>query len=697
MSDQGEASRTALEAALRQLVVTRAFSAVIVLLGAAIPLVERPGPALVLVAVAAVVELDCALALWRQLTAMRAGDRGELLLQLGPRVPLDVVRNYQRSERLEAGVFAVLAVVAVLLMTPVHGFALGGVVLEIGLLAVMLVLATARSHLRALNEGVAALCAMDPESAQRWLARLESARAPVWRRMSRTHRQTLRLWSGDVAATHAQMEAEWSGTMDQDAANVALARLGTRGDTELARRWLDATPADNRFQRWQRAAVGGQLALVERRWDDAIALTTDPGTRDVPAFFVRQLDLVRAAALRGAGRGPEADVLIGALDPPLDREAWRALAFPTMWALLGGRAAPPVPARPAATVASTPFAPPETTSDTASRQLSSWRGIGAVPVEHVLIAGSRYGQVLDHAGTAVLLGLAPLLVLSGTVLAFAGAIDLGLVNVGLGLYLVIMGAIRAAASLLPTRPEDATVVLGDGRHIRAPRWWWFALRVTSPFLNVIALVLGLMPLTEGLSTGWWTGWFVALPLVVLYGWAGRRRWRLLRGVGAVHFLPPAEARADAEARWATDRAGRNGARLWLALARLWTGDADGAQQVALEEKELDPNAAFLLRWLQAGRGEADLDRLLAAPDPERLGDRYRAAVTIALAALRAGRADRVLVRVDDWDALAAQLPNRYGALLARLAQGVRRACGREVERPDDPDLAWVATVWPFVP
>ncbi|MCB9688671.1 MAG: hypothetical protein H6738_21175 [Alphaproteobacteria bacterium] len=694
MSEGTSASRTALEAALRQLVYTRAVSTTAVLLGAALPLVERTGPGLVLVAVAGITELLCALTLSRHLAAMRAGDRGELLLQLGPRVPLDVLRAHQRAERLESGMFAVISVVAVLLLTPTRGMALVGVVLEVGLVALMLVLATARAHLRALNEAVAALCAMDAESAERWLVRLESARAPVWRRMAKAHRQTLRLWSGDVAGTHAQMEADWSGTMDHDAANVALARLGTRGDTDLARRWLEAAPADNRFQRWQRATVGGQLALVEHRWDDAVALTSDPQTRDVPPYFLRQLDLIRAAALRGAGRGAEADVLIATLDPPLDREAWRALAFPAMWALLGGRAAPPVPPRAPAPVASTPFAPPETVADGA-RPISSWRGIGAIPVEHVLIAGSRYGQVLDHAGTAVLLGLAPMLVLSGTLLALTGTLALGLVNVVLGLYLVLMGGIRAAASLLPRRPDDRTVVLGDGRQIPGSRWVWFALRVTSPFLNVIALVSGLMPLTEGLSSGWWTGLFIGLPLVALYGWAGRRRWRLLRGVGAVHFLPPAEARADAEARWAADRAGRNAARIWLALARLWTGDVAGAEQVAREEKELDVNAAFLLRWLQAGRGEADLERLLAAPDPERLGDRYRAAITVALAALQAERADRVVARCEDWEALAERIPNRYGALLARLSAQVRRACGQRVDLPDDPDLAWVATVWPF--
>jgi hypothetical protein len=184
---------------------------------------------------------------------------------------------------------------------------------------------------------------------------------------------------------------------------------------------------------------------------------------------------------------------------------------------------------------------------------------------------------------------------------------------------------------------------------------------------------------------------------LLVGYAALVRIRSLRLVRTVHFDPPAAAAAAAP-RLARGFGTLSAAQGWVALAKLWTGDVDGAEQALDAATKIwgDPG---LRLWLSAGRGELDLERALAASEPSTLGERYRWAVALALAALRAGAAAQVADRVLDWLELSKALPNRFGRLLEHLAVRIGEragtAPGDAPPRQRADDLAWLDVVWPF--
>ncbi|MEQ1567448.1 MAG: hypothetical protein ABMA64_17530, partial [Myxococcota bacterium] len=251
-------------------------------------------------------------------------------------------------------------------------------------------------------------------------------------------------------------------------------------------------------------------------------------------------------------------------------------------------------------------------------------------------------------------------------------------ELGLCAIVLAVGATYAVYAVAE-RAAGPAAVLSDGRKIGANWFPLVAVGAAVPAGAVLAAASASI-LTSG------SPWLaVALaPFALLAGWSAWSRWRVLRLIRAVHFAPAAEAAARA-------RSFRGGALLqgsavaqWTALAVLWSGDRAGAEQILDELLRDQPWFDGLKNWFRAGRGELDLERALAEPEPEELGERYRWAVTVAVAVLRAGCPERARGRVPGWTQLSDRLPNRFGALLLHLA---RRVDG--VRPSADPELAWV--------
>lgn len=656
------------------------------------------------------VEAAAVLAQAAYVRALADGSRGEVLMQSGARVPIATVRRLRTADGAEVAATVVVGVLGgvsgVLAGSPSAPVAVVAAGLSV-LLQVGIFRQRRWSHL--LAEALVALLAYDLARAESWLRQLAGAGAPVFRTAVEGLRTHLLLVRGERDAALRAMEAAWDGALDDRAATLATVRLGA-GDPSLAERWLAATQAPRtRYERYLVALVGAHLALHGARWDEALAAARR--TVDVPDPYLRQLALLAVAALQGAGRTDDARAALAQIRPGLEVEAWRRVAHPRQWRLLEDAAAGrpthalPAPvavdrALPDVAPAGDVFAPPEAVPVARPGRV----GTGAVPVEGLLLADRRPRalRVVALATTGVLVALSGAMVTLLLLVAAMGAGDgrdawLLQRSAVLGAVGLLLGIATLAAPVLAwtSRHQRPAVVLADGRRV-AFRWFaaW-SVAVVLPQLAAAVLLVLLLGFLEGQGGERWL-YLVGLPFGLLYVWGAWRRWSAARLVRALHVLPAAQAVAVAERGWRRGLPGQGHGRAWLALARLWAGDEAGAERDAREAALVHPELGWIEAWLRAGRGEVDLERVLAEPDPFSLGDRYRRAVTVALAALRAGAADRVADRVGDWTEVADQLPNRFGALLSRLVVAVRRANGEPVEPLADPDLAWVGRVWPFV-
>ncbi len=498
--------------------------------------------------------------------------------------------------------------------------------------------------------------------------------------VSRIH---LSLREGDGAAGVEALERRWSGGLDTTCAWLAMVRVLRSGDAELARRWLAAPrPSPNPYERYLEASLTALEALTEGRAADAREALV--GVPPLPAFYGAQLALLGLAARRAAGEDVPA---------PEASEGWRRTAQPWMWAQLTGQVSVPV-ARPVAPrdAPAHPFAPPaEDLPVPAARR----RGVvGMVPVPRMAVWRRANGTMDRVRGVAVvvLLALAPLLLVLSVLIRVLGSVQDDVLvrwTTWVGLLGLAVGGVSAVPQWFVPRGARPAFVLDDGRQLPVSWWWVFGGQGVLPVAAMVVVVSGVFG--AGGTLPWMFALVAALlPLVAWGAWRRLRGWRLLRDA---HHPDPARLLA-----WPRPELGAGAAQLGAlrALAHLRSGAPDLAEAEARGAAPHGPDAGFVLGWLAAGRGELELERALAAPDPEGHAARYQVAVRLALGALATGKAERVAGRVTEWEDLATQLPNVYGDLLARLVEGVRRALG-SAPRPVPPGTAWVDAVWPFVP
>jgi len=636
------------------------------------------------------------------LEAVRAGDRGEILLVGGQRVPMALIDRYLKLEEAEhaAGALACLAVGVLAFDQPV---AVGAAVV---LLLVQLLMLAVRSVSWRQQRAYRALMDRRPAEALRILQRMRIKDGPVAMSVAVLRSSALsRL--GEVAAAERTLADQWGGAYDACAALLAVLRLG-RGDTDLARAWVEAhSPGEptDRYQRYLRALVAGHLAVVEGTLPDR----TDELARaaaDVPRYQGRELDLLRAVGLHLAGRPADAQQVLSLVDH-LDEEVWRVRVQPQLWAyvdqLRAGRAPVAVP-RPRAVEgapsgeasdAADPFAAPRDDAVPADPVVTA-RQIGAVPVEVAGLTGRRGAAI-----TWVLRGLTALLLLLAMPLGllfvpgFAEpdpqrdvAVGAALVAVLAVVVLVVVreGAMRA------TGRGGPGVVLADGRRLAEasrPYWWLF----DAQSLFAVA-VLSVLPVIELAATGTAMSGLLVVVLLLITSVGVRQHRRVRKACEAVHFLPPGQVVPEVERHLTHHGAG------WMLLAYLVDGrEADAADYLA-RHLALAPGLEELGLWVRAGRGAVDLDQLLQRPTPS-LGSRYRLAVAQRLAALQAGVTHRLADDVTAGKVLADELPNRLGGLLHRLNHGVQAvtdpAAAARYATSHRHELragAWALATWP---
>ncbi|MEZ4235556.1 MAG: hypothetical protein R3F59_05210 [Myxococcota bacterium] len=313
---------------------------------------------------------------------------------------------------------------------------------------------------------------------------------------------------------------------------------------------------------------------------------------------------------------------------------------------------------------------------------------GIVPVEAYAVATGRpsvlrlVGGVFAVAGTLLLGVLSLSRALRGDAAAASGVAS------ALAIAALVPLGLAEPLSHWRRRPPGDALALGDGRRValvRLPGWSVaVALSVAGPASVLVVLCAAVTVLTDLVFAPW-----LGLALVLaLFAWIGAVRRAVVRFAAAVHRDPPDELAALAARP--RPRGAHNTLSQWGALARLFAGDAEGAERELQALSPRPPTAEALLLWFRSARGELDLDHALRRPEPEALGDRYRWAVALALAALQAGRPAAAAGRADTWRALARELPNRFGRLLDHLADRVSGGDG-----PTPPELAGVAAAWPF--
>lgn len=684
---------------VRSLWIGRAWSTVPMLAFVLAAAGYEPSPeslaALAAVGVAVSVAVHATVGLAR---ALRRGDEGEVLLKVGARVPVAALRNTWRADRVElwVSVIACGGLGGWLLVQPglapklLGGFGLGTVLLES-------VFAVQRRGSNALLAAHAALLQGDLDLAERALEPAARSTVPSVREAAEGVGAQILLRRGRAETARRQLEQGWNGALDERAALLGWLQLGT-GDPSLAERWLAVPQPAGRYEQYLVALVGGLLALHRRDWNGALDRVTGP--RDLPDWFARQLELLAVAALQGAGRTELARARLAPLGA-LASDRWLAAAVPLQWRLVEDAAArrptPTLPATTAATMAGLPPAPPVPVDpfaaprgETPAPTPPSRRWTGAVPVESLPLGPNRRVHRSVLGGLLLLLG--PLLLLIWAVLHGSRSPDLLGLEPLLGALALGVGTLVTADQAIPrSGPGVSAITLSDGRRVGGSWFLAWGLASTAPLLGMVALLL--MGISVGAFAEATWALVLAVPVAIVFLWASANRWAALRAVRSVHFDRPGVA--VVRAAWAADRAVTHGAqlRVWLALARLWTGDGAGAEQQLRDIAVFQPELAGLRLWFQAARGEIDLDRALAEPEPESLGDRYRWSVTVALAALQAGRGDRVRDRAPAWKRTADALPNRFGALLRHLAERVGEPDGPVAP---DPDLAWLNEVWPFV-
>lgn len=536
--------------------------------------------------------------------------------------------------------------------------------------------ASIRAHFAALRGDVA--------EAKRWLAAVGSAQPEAVRATS----AWLATREGDGSEGERAAEARWSGGLDVRAAALALIQIDRRDDDVLARRWLAAArPDPSPYERFLEAQLRARLALLDGAPDEALTHLAPWLDGPVPEPYLRPARLLVAAALRAEGDAAGADAALRALSPPWEADTWRRTAQRALWRRVTGEegAAPPpavlpAPDRPPAQ----PFAPPA--DDLPAPVTRAPRFVGIVPVEGMPALPAVRRWVDRVRGVAllallalspVLLGLTVLLFLLGTpedwVLRLAWPVGVG------GLLVGSIGAVPRWFVPWGARPA---FVLDDGRML--PVSWWRAFGAAgwpTPAAVLCASV--------AFADTWVLALFGALALLTALLAALRwRRWATFRDA-----FDPDPTRLLARPVPAVGPLASQ-LRAWRALARLRIGDADGASAEVRLGLASGQDAGFVARWISAGRGELDLEALLRAPEPTRLGDRYRAAVTLLLAAGAAGASDRIAPRLDAAEALAAALPNAFGDLLARLATHHRGALGAPAPAP--PGTEWMGRIWTFL-
>ena len=633
--------------------------------------------------------------LHRYLAAVQSGNAGELMLANGARVPLAVLRAQQSAERLGHAVAALVAAV-VLVAGITRPVIIGTTVVA---LVVQLLLVASRWGGWRQHTAYQALMNHQPQRALDALKAFRKVPGPLGRGIAHTRAGAL-AQLGQPEAALRELEAVWGGDYDATAALVALARL-RRGDPELAQQWLAAQHPDDRYHAYLRGVVAGTLALHEA--DPHAALAATDLTHDLPAFQQRELELVAAAALQQAGRGDEARQRLDGLRA-LDKEAWRAQAQPTLWSLIddarAGRASQAVRAA-RSTAAPRPQPPPPSdafAAPAAPPTMARWRGVqvGVVPYESSALGpASERAPMLKRALVVFLVGLALLLAALAALLAGAGELEpelsaiVVLVEGLVALVVVLQGAREWMARRL--RGSGPGMVLGDGRVLPEQPSWMRWLWSLSPALVLAAL--GVLPLIEWAFLGTAVSLVLLVVLAARVGLSTRRRLAAMRAAIAVHEAAPDEVVAIVRQQQGPFTTG------WLYLAHLVAGDLDGAQAVVEEHIAILPQLAELGLWLRAAQGHVALDQLLQQ-EPTELGDRYRHAVAVRLAALAAGQAHRALDDGPQVARLADQLPNRFGGLLHRLQLEVLRRA-----RPDEADAyeaahaqalergAWVPDAW----
>lgn len=697
MTDPRPAGGASGSALARSFWVLRAWTALPLLVFLTTTAALRPSAAASVAVLAMVAASSLAAYATRGLAAaLRDGDRGELLMRSGARVPFPAWTALYRAEQLEIAVAAATVgptCVALALDGAPHTVLAGAGVL---FLAFAGLLHWQRRASQALVDAMAALADRDLDRAE---ARLRAIPAlPSLQHQVRQIRAQIAQYRGRPEQAAELLEAGYTGVLDDRAALLGLVRLG-RGDPELAVRWLATPPADDRYSRYLRALVAARVALSRGAWEEALVHARD-GV-DLPSYYARQLRLVEAAALQGAGSTARAQGVLQEIGG-IERDRWLVSLDPAWYGLLAdavdgrptralrGPAAPSVVANAGAAPVADPFAAPRGAAPIRRRT----RGAGALPVESLVLvpARTRLRRVTLGLSGLTLVGSGLLLTPIGLLLrSFADATDpLARLSLLGGPFALVMGALVLADAAYFPPGGGPSVALSDGRRIARRGFWLWATGSLGQLALLAALAVGLLVAagSGSVDLGWM--WAIVVPFGVLLGWVAVSRWRLLRLVRAAHFDPPGEALVRAERAVGRGVLQALAARQWLALARLWVGDAEGA------ERELDriladaPWLDGLKNWFRAGRGDLELPRALAEPEPAELGERYRWAVTVALAALRAGRPELVRDRARGWMLLSDELPNRYGALLSHLAA---RVAGHA--RVRDPDLAWIDAVWPF--
>jgi hypothetical protein len=607
-------------------------------------------PALVAVGL---VQLAAGLTLHRYLSAVQRGDTGEILLSTGARVPASVIAQHHLAERIEHVVGGIVAMAAVIVGLPdplvVGGAAIAGLV-QVLLLATRFALWRQHRAYLLVHRG-------EPARALPLLRALAGAAGPLG--TAATHLQAAALLRlGDLGAARRLLASRWTGDHDATGALLAVRHLA-EGDRSLAEAWLSTPHPDDRYHRYLRAMVAGHLAVV----DDApqrVLSVTERAVQELPELQAHELRWLRAAATRRLD--PSAPLPAG-LDPVAD--AWRAAAHPHVWRVLHDAAPPPVRA-PVAGPPGDAYAPPSEPLAPPRRRASN---VGAVPYEACALgpADTRF-PTLQRALTVLLVGLALTLAALGGLLQAAGQLDPGLGVVSgavIGLVAFVLVA-HLARELVRRRMAGSGegLRLEDGRLLPFDAPWLAWAWVTSPALVLSALCL--LPLLEFAVRRQVVSLLLIAPVGALVVLAMRRRITSLRSAVAVHTAPIDRVVAQVEALPGAEQPG------WLLLAHLVAGRVDRAQQVVDEHAGLVPQVSELGLWLRAARGEASLQHLLGR-DPSDLGDRFRHAVALRLAALQAGQAERILDRIDDGVVLADQLPNRFGGLLHQLNLAVLRA------------------------
>jgi hypothetical protein len=645
--------------------------------------------------------------------ALVRGDAGEILMRNGARVPLNTLRLSFWADTAE--MLVGLTAAALLCTQSLMGSsALAPLIAALGVLVVMLLLVVwvPRFWSHQMFQAVWFVTEGDLSRAERALRAVEHSRMAVYQQAAARLRTQLLLRRGQPYAAEQQLERTWNGTLDDHGGLLAWLRLGA-DDRALAERWLVASRQDpHRYARYMWVLVASTLALCQRRWPEAVehVRSVPPGT--LPRWFESQLALVEAAALQGEGRSAEAREALERTGP-LEPHSWLASAQPMVWRLVRdaaqGRASegaalphrgPGPRSQASAGPDPDPFAPP---TGPVHALPSRSRFVGAFPVEGLALGSSQSAVLLALRLTLgfVLVCLGGLVIQLFTLVYLLGGgtpseEELGGGTLVFAIGVVVIGcgvAVEQLAGLLRSR-GGPQLVLSDGRAI-SQRWYaLWALATATPQLSAASLIFGVPWMLSSLGAPAW-GALLLVPLGGLLLWSGLLRVQAIRLVAALHFEQRELVRervSELTHRWLR-HSGQ--ARVCVALSSLWSGEAAEVEQAERQLEELAaaqalPQVTQVLGWFHAARGRVDLDRALREPEPEALGERYRWAVTLCLAALQAGRPELLHDRVASFERVASELPNRFGALLRHLARRVRGD-----DAPIDPDLAWLASVWPF--